>query len=293
MKINLQFCWILWSVLLLGCEKVISIDLPDSEPVLVVNSLFSPDSVWQVRVTASQAIDVSTEPPAVTNATVVILENGIPIDTLVHDSADMYVSARGRKPVADHAYTLRASAPGFADVQGSDMTPRVVIANNLSFQDSVFLTQGEQQYRGEFSFTIHDWPGQRNYYLLDIYTVYHFIWDSTSITQVGQVGFASQDPILDTKTSYGQALFDDATFEGQSHTIKVYFAGIAGHNGSSDTIYARLSVVTEPCFRYLQTMAKYNNAQFDPFAEPVRLYSNMTSGMGVFAGRAGYDMFVP
>ncbi len=275
-------------MLFLGCEKVITIDLPAHEPVLVVNSFFSPDSVWRARVTASQAINGPYGLKEINDATVIILENGMPIDTLVHDSADLYYSIRGRKPVADHAYTLRASAPGYAEVQGSDITPRLVLPTNIVLQDSTSIgTNGE--FQNELSFRIHDWPGQRNYYILDLYQVYHLIlWDSVPITQVNPLNIDVQDPILDPKTNDGQVLFDDETFDGQLRVIKVSIPAYI-----QDTIYARLSIVTETYYRYVQAMGKYRNAQFDFFAEPVRIYSNMTPGMGIFAGRAGYETILP
>lgn len=291
MKIHLHWIGILGLLFWLGCEKAIEIDLPDHEPTIVVNSFFSPDSVWGARITASQAVNAAYGLKEITDATVLILENGIPVDTLVHDSADTYVSLRGRKPVADHSYTLRASAPGYAEVQGSDMTPRLVMPNNIVFQDSAY-PNAAGEYQSEFSFTIHDWAGQHNYYVLDMYKIYYFTrMDNVSATQVHPVNMTAQDLILDAKTSIGQVYFDDATFDGQLRTVKVtvpYFE----HLGN-DTIYARLSVVTETYFRYAQSMAKYRNAQFDLFAEPVRIYSNMTPGMGIFAGRAGYEMILP
>jgi Domain of unknown function (DUF4249) len=291
MKIHLQWIGILGLLFWLGCEKAITIDLPDHEPELVVNSFFSPDSVWRARVTASQAINAPYGLKEITDATVLILENGVPVDTLVHDAADAYVSLRGRKPVADHSYTLRASAPGYPEVQGSDMTPRLVIPNNIAFQDSVQI-DAVGQYQSKFSFTIQDWPGQHNYYILDMYKIYYFTrMDSISVSQVHTVNIEAQDPILDAKTSIGQVFFDDATFDGQLKPVEVAVNSFE-HLGN-DTIYARLSVVSESYYRYAQSMAKYRNAQFDFFAEPVRIYSNMTPGMGIFAGRAGWEMMIP
>jgi Domain of unknown function (DUF4249) len=290
MKLHPLLFGLFGSLLFLSCEKVITLDLPAHEPILVVNSFFSPDSVWRARVTASQAIDAPYGLKEIADASVLILENGVPVDTLVHDSADLYVSTRGRKPVAGHAYTLRASAPGYAEVQGSDIAPRVVIPYNLVFKDSVFV-DAIGTYQSEFSFTIRDWPGQHNYYILDLYKIYTYLWDNRLIRQANPIYVDTQDPLLDTKTSQGQALFDDATFDGQQRLIKVSLP--AAYHQENDTIYARLSVVTEPCFRYVQTMAKYRTASWDIFAEPVRLYSNMTPGMGVFAGRAGYEMILP
>lgn len=289
MKVQMRKTWLLWVLCLLGCEKVITLDLPEHKPQLVVNAMFGPDSVWQAHVTASQDINTPTAAQPVTDATVVIWENGLPIDTLLHDSADLYRSLRGRKPLPDRTYTLRASAPGYAAVQGSDHAPRVVIPTAFAFRDSATLSP-EGQWEGEFSFRFQDWAGEHNYYVLDLYTIIHFYWDNRNITQVNPVYFSSPDPLWDIKSQQGQGFLDDATFDGQMQTVRVHFMG---HQSGQDTVYARLTVLSETSYRYLQTMAKYEEADADPFAEPVRIYSNMTAGMGIFAGRSWYDWMVP
>jgi hypothetical protein len=44
------------------------------------------------------------------------------------------------------------------------------------------------------------------------------------------------------------------------------------------------STVTEAYYRYETTLSDFTSAGINPFVEPVRIYSNMTPGMGIFAG---------
>jgi hypothetical protein len=44
------------SLLVAGCERDVSLDLPRESPKLVVNAFFTPDSLLQVQVSRSQSV---------------------------------------------------------------------------------------------------------------------------------------------------------------------------------------------------------------------------------------------
>jgi hypothetical protein len=280
MKHPLQFVVLLMLLLLLGCEQIIDIDLPQQDPVLVVNASFTPDSVWIVSVSRSQDIQRQGSAIPVTNAQVVILENSVAVDTLTHAINDYYVSATGRSPMAGRSYTIKVSAPGFADVTGSDIAPLPVEPYNITWRDSVSVDPFEGSL-GEFSFTINDPAGAGNFYALTIYQIDTFIELNDTFTYSNTVYPKIQDPVLELDGYTGAVLLQDVTFNGGSRTIKVQ---ISSNNHDNSNMLFRFSTVTESYYRYTKTLSSYYETGFNPFAEPVRIYSNMTPGMGIFAG---------
>ena len=59
-----------------SCEKVIDIDLNDTEQKVVIEgTILRGDTVQQIRVTKTQSFDESTSPPTVDNATVSVTDN--------------------------------------------------------------------------------------------------------------------------------------------------------------------------------------------------------------------------
>lgn len=280
MRKTLNYLALLPLLFLLSCEQIIPIDLPEQAPVLVVNATFTPDSVWQARVTSSQSIQVQDEPKAVTNAMVLILEDGAVIDTLAHVADDLYTSASGLKPLAGRTYTLRATAPGFAETTGSDIAPVAVVPTNIAWRDSVIVSQFGEAY-GEFSFSIDDPAGADNYYVLTVLQIDTFIELPDTYIYVYPVYVQVQDPVLEYDVNSGGILFQDETFDGTRRVIRVQ---INQYEREYGLMFFALSTVSESYYKYVQTLSSYSETAFNPFAEPVRVHSNMTAGMGVFAG---------
>lgn len=286
-NIALLFALSLWFA---RCEQIIEIDLPDQDPVLVINSTFTPDSSFAASVTKSQGIQVSTPPAAVTNATILILEGGNVIDTLRHEVDDVYKAVLGTHPVAGRSYTLRASAPGFADVTGTDVVPAPTTAFDMAWRDSVSYNQYDG-HSGEFSFKITDRPGEKNFYILNIYRLDTLIEFGDTMVYFGPAYVLVQDPILSYDINSNGVLFDDATFDGTTRTIKVQMQ--SDEHASASLLIFGLSTVSESYFLYTKTLTAYTTTGFNPFSEPVLIHSNMTPGMGIFAGYAATFGLVP
>ncbi len=289
MKHPLRYLGLLLLVFALGCDQIIELDLPEQVPVLVVNSLFTPDSTWAVSVTKSQSIQVNDPPTTVTNAVVLIMENGAVIDSLVLSPQAVYVSPTGGKPVAGHVYTVKASAPGYADAIGTDLAPIPVVPYGFIWRDSV-VSDEYGQWRGEFSINIDDPAGTKNFYQLSIYRVDSFLDPLDTIISIYQLYPTVQDPVMTFSYFTGAVLFDDETFDGTRRKLSVQ---LSSQDYDGAFLFFGLSTMSEATYRYKKTYTSYMEVGFNPFAEPVRVYSNMTPGMGVFAGSSTVFDLVP
>src|SRR6185436_1475460 len=103
-----------------SCQTMVELDVPDLPPKLVVNSLFSPDSVWQINISSTIPIfsiahdRLLYKPVPVLrdeNGTVVPLEMGDPENphSGPANSEDWDFQAT-TMPVPGKSYTLQVSA---------------------------------------------------------------------------------------------------------------------------------------------------------------------------------------
>jgi hypothetical protein len=58
------------------------------------------------------------------------------------------------------------------------------------------------------------------------------------------------------------------------------------HQAPSET-FLRLDRVSETYYRYIRARREVNQAEGNPFAEPVFMPTNVRGGFGIFAGRSG------
>ncbi|WP_300665189.1 DUF4249 family protein [Fluviicola sp.] len=70
------FLSLLFLLVISGCQKVINVDLNDTDQKVVVEGvILRGDTIQRVRVTKTQNFDESTNPPAVDNAVVTVIDN--------------------------------------------------------------------------------------------------------------------------------------------------------------------------------------------------------------------------
>jgi hypothetical protein len=83
---------------------------------------------------------------------------------------------------------------------------------------------------------------------------------------------------------FGRALFRDGLFAGTSHEIELDAFYYETGGNAPTTIPVTLSTLSEDYVRYQQTLALQDVTGDNPFAEPVRIHSNVEGGLGAFAG---------
>ena len=107
MKHLFLFLSILALLSLTNCTKEIDFDAQDIAPRIVVNSLFTNDSVWAANISRSVGVLDTTSYTNIDNASVVIYDgNANLVTTLTHQSDGLYTSLSGASPLANESYTI-------------------------------------------------------------------------------------------------------------------------------------------------------------------------------------------
>ncbi len=287
-------------MLFCACETIVDVTPPPHEDRLVAQGFFTPDSLWVVRVTNTVGYSSPEAPGFVDDATVEVWEEGHPRAQLAWADSGTY-AVTGSGPVMDTRYTLRVSAPGYPPVEGSDVLPLPVPVT--AFNETVVHIGDSTVSRRQLTqieITLDDPPDVDNYYGLMVVQA-RWIEDRT----MGQVtplppslfifesddlalGESAFDFLNTEKTFYLEAFFTDGLFNGSTYTLD-FDIQYDTPNPIADVVVRRvlavvLLSVSEDFFRYWKTAGRQALTNENPFAEPLRVHSNMTGGFGVFAG---------
>lgn len=264
-----------------GCQQVVEIEWPEQDPKLVVNLLMDADSAIIAWANRSQGIQDTGDVKAVTDALLILRVDGAIADTLQHDSAGRYISPRGLVAEVGRTYSLEGSAPGLPSTAGSYTMPQAPAILNMNFRDSAYFEPGGY-YQSELTFELEDAPGITNYYTFAVAVTDTFTDFGDTIYSFNMYGPESDDPVIDYDVLGQGSICEDGTFDGTRRTFR-FKIGTESH-ATADRMQLVVGQCSESYFRYSQTMLSYMDASFNPFAEPVRVYSNMTPGMGIIGG---------
>ncbi len=278
-----------------GCELVIDPDLPEHTPRLVVKAFFTPDSRWVAYVGRSIGIleSLPRGERAVAGATVALLSGDQVIDHLTFLRGErVYVSETPLQ--VGKSYSLRVSAPGFATVRATDTVPGPVPTSIVSHR--IEASDPTPDEPGGLAITdfsirlrIQDPPGEKNHYQIRVIAPdrsgkhdLHFSTRDPSIIADNRI----EDPIIDgMEAFFGTApFFKDTLFDGQTHEIELSSVDNVVLASQERLLWVQVLYVSEMYYKHLRSALLHDYTQENPFAEPVRIYSNVENGYGIFAG---------
>lgn len=300
---------------LFGCESFdhpIYINLPKSDPQLVINSLFNPDSLWTVQVSKVQdALEKSGEnadDANITNAKVELFENGTLLEVLPHTANGVYRS-KINKPQLGKSYKVHVSAADFPDAEATSSLPSM--PNTTYISQITRSSPTEQSFRQrKFNAAVtmrwDDPPDVGDGYMLTVFrrkliSFSNSAWTYTTyeegrFTSTSPYLGKSHDPINElTGEDYfwDAAIFQDELFNGQNTEIKLTLGGYTqftrltqGTTIQTDKIkqVVMLAHLSNAMRRYESTTQQQTNYGDTPFTEPTEIYSNIQGGKGIFAG---------
>ncbi len=255
-------------LLLVNCEMIVDVDLPAYKPVLVVNSFFSPETEWIVRVNHSKAIlDTSAIQP-IENARVEISSGGMAW-RLSRNFDGYYYSISALLPLTGKKYTVHVSAPGYESVSASSIVPAVVPIESIATR-RFRKAFGADELEIAVNFT--DPPEESNYYQL--------VLSSQEIMSIDAKYYEYESDDLVFRRGWG-TVFTDDLFSGKSYSLKIR---LRRWSITGTTLWVNLVSITPEYYKYFKSYHQFENQYENPFAEPVFVYNNITNGLGVFAG---------
>lgn len=278
-----------------GCELIIEPDLPDHTPRLVIKAFFTPDRGWAASVSRSAGI-LDPSPGSerlVTAANVELLSDGRVIDRLPFLQGERVYASE--KPLqAGRSYSLRVSAPGFETVHASDILPEMIPTSVVSYH--LETSDSDHGELGVIEITdlliklqIQDPPDEENWYQIRVIAPdrrgrydKHFSTRDASIVTDNRI----EDPVLEGVEPFvgTEPFFKDVLFDGESHEIELSLTHFEIESSQERKIWLQIRHISEVYYRHLRSALLQKTTDDNPFAEPVRIYSNIENGYGIFAG---------
>lgn len=258
---------------------MIDIELPATDPKIVVNSFFTENSRIKVHISKSIGI-LENIIPECTDATVILRQNNIIIDTMHFESGYYYshIIAETNKN-----YALEIIVPGMETVSCEDIIPKKTILQDCVCTDSVLIDE-DGFIINELKLDFEDISGP------DFYEVELTAETIVNEYEMGLWFMKNSDPIItstglldyDPKT----LIFSDKMFDGKSCSVKVYYAIQSGE--PDYRLKVNFRSVSESYYKYKEKQFAYlfslDSDIFSGMSEPINLYSNITGGYGIFAG---------
>jgi hypothetical protein len=267
-------------ILLAACQRESRIDIPYDGDKIVVNSLIQPDSLIYIRVTQSKPVKeyVNLQFPQLSNATVVLEENGIqlPAPQWMEIGGKGYYVSQGVAS-AGKKYTVSVAYSGLTSVSAADSTP--------SLPD---IKEGiAQKASNRVRFILKDNGAEKNYYRIRVYN---------AAVVAGVISPLRQDTVnfrLDPSYNnnfidmIGDAYYSEVLLSDERINDKeVAFVLQTSKEVTAKYMIVEVSNLTNGAYKYLDATYRQrighdaSGISFDPTA----IYSNVENGYGIIAG---------
>ncbi|HEY5825753.1 MAG TPA: DUF4249 domain-containing protein [Cyclobacteriaceae bacterium] len=271
---------------LVTCSTVEDVDIGLDKPKLVVNSLFSVDSVWRVRVT--NTVNIVDNPMGhgffqnIQDAVITLYdENNLLIEKLELKPDQNYTTSyRSKKyPEQGKRYTIHVDVNNQPTLKATSSVPERVSIKSVSVDSSQVDSKGEMI----LDLTFNDPSGIENFYLVKIIEEGYYVRNNDTLRSLNNVYFNPVDPVYQENISSHGAFLNDHLFEGKELNFKLSL-----RQNYSTAIKKKRKVIlftlTSTYYQYVISHELQRNSTDDPLAQPALIFSNVENGLGIFAG---------
>lgn len=279
----------LMALTVVSCRKEIKYKGDSEDPLVVVNSIMEADSVIKIHVEQSRFFldpQFSSSDYWITNATVTltVVSSGQVYTQTSSDAEGNYVFPITAQ--AGESYAVSVSHPDFKTVTSTTAIPAAVTITTVdtsSYQD----VNGQNIMRALVKW--NDAPG-KDFYVLEasikeMSTGNIYIDQPVGSLDPGMDALTSTEPGDESSYSYFTNLFfTDEFFDGQNKTLDVRVSQAFATLDNDHRLQIHLYRCTEETYKYLISVRKFQYADGDIFSEPVKVFSNIKNGYGIFGG---------
>lgn len=289
----MRYGWLLFGLLLLGCEKEIHIEVPDKEGKVVVYAFIYPDSAIRLHLSESVSITSPDLYSYVESARIGLKVNG----QLMLDQAFPANTVNGEWDSVDYNYgdsvVVEVAIAGKELVRSRTKVPEKVAIAALDTVTEVRSTgNGVEKAFLRFALRFKDDGLRTNYYQV---AVVRDAWDYDGVRHTTTLELLQEDPVFIFHEEAGgisswfdfRGLFSDVLINGQDYTVS-FLAEKSDYLMAYDEQRVRLTVYlyhhTYDYFEYLKTTIWAKGADNFPVFDPVRIHSNVDRGIGLVSG---------
>lgn len=285
-------------LLVCGCEKSITINLPAEPQKLVLNAVVPRGQPIYAHLTrtlsnaeSGKGLNVS-----VTGAQLVLYVDGQAADTLEYESDGFYLSEV--EATAGHRYRLKVTHPSYPGVEAETDAPAQIPLQTPVITRNARTTSnnGDQDL---LQLRFRDPAGTGNHYIIQVLGGYNmnvqsldfYSWDNCiNIADPSfESPYSSEFPGEETCLPSRSLLLRDGLFDGQEKEVRLFASTYtlrphAGPGGIDSTYpVVRMYHVTPEFYRFVKSYRSAQDASGNPFVEPFNIAGNVKGGYGVFS----------
>lgn len=291
------FSIILFMLVISACEKIEKIEnFPKTPSKIALNCLMVPDSGITVTIYKSLSILDNAPNKVLDKAKLEIYKDGNLMSTLAAANLSTNYYFNDLKPEPGHSYKLVASMNGYATVSAVADIPVAAEIKKLSttvYDTSSFSWNELERYyysKGKLLFEAKDEAGKPNYYKLSMFKLEYYY----SLNEMGDTleTFVYRNPLQQYYNEATHPLvefkeeasyyFSDQFVDGKVFSIELPI----NYNGLTPgtNIIVEFTTLSREYYLFKQSLIKFNESQNNPFSEPIKVYTNVENGYGIFAG---------
>ncbi|MCE3294820.1 MAG: hypothetical protein K0R65_534 [Crocinitomicaceae bacterium] len=282
MKTNRCFGILLGFAFLFSCQKELEFKGEGKDPLLVVNAIEQNDSTFKVYLERTTFFlsnegeeSKYIETGAIMKVTNVSTGEVFTMNQSTYDNVYEFpfVTAPGTR------YKIEVSHAEYPSVSSEITTvPNVTLT---SVDTSGFSKDGSLHKRAVLKWND---PAGENYYMLRLFyadPLYDYFYQMTFQSNDEVTSGQGADPLSSDKPTFDDLLFTDELFDGEQKQLEIEFMTYKGMTPAEDPIYTyRLITMNKETYLYYRSVLM--GQEDSPFIEPVKVYSNIEGGFGIF-----------
>lgn len=297
MKNSIYIALIFIGALLSSCDltQEVTIDLPDYESEVTVESYLQPGLPFSVVLTKSVSffdelqliyVEGATVTVSYNNQTDTLTELTIPLNTpglellldtallrdfqnFLGDGITIYGSLAPVPPLYNTPFTLKVTTE-----DGEELSATTFIPSPVTFEEPVIRFDDENE-RALLLTQFQDDGARANFYRRIL---------EKREQQINENEDGSVDTVW-VSDELQDFLVDDELNNGELQTFGTAFDFVRG-----DTIIQTIFSVTEEYFDFITTRDAALGASLSPFGQPAQLKSNIQGGQGIFTGQSRSEL---
>jgi len=294
-KFTIPFVFTLGGLLWSGCEKNITLNIPEAEQQLVVEGYIYENSFPYVFLTKSSPffseLDSATLQKYVVRGAKVIISDGLTTDTMAEfDSmfVHLYYSLN-MTGVVGRSYSLRIES------EGKVVTASTYLPPAIALDSTWWKPDGNKDSLGFAWAHLTDPDTLGNYYRWFAKRISHYTYGDHTGEQKDSIFIAPLGSTFEDRFINGKS-FDFAYNRGQLANSEKADDGDSDERGyfkKGDTIVVKWCTYDQANYRFWRDAEQQIQSNGNPFSNPSPIFGNIDGGLGIFGGYGvSYDTII-
>ncbi len=274
-------------VILISCEKEIEFKGDSVQDLIVVNGVLEKDSVIQISLSVtkpSMGPDYFGQNQYLKSPANLILTDNTTGETFMSTMNSLSYYSFGTTAKSDHSYSINISHPDYLTASATTSIPQ-----GVSIIDWDTSTINVSDYSSEKKLNL-SWmdTGEENFYFVELFSI-DTVYNQKNLLYI--YSYKINEGTMNDGSS--MLILKDDLFNNSLCQLSIKFNPDYYYDQNwvkldEKSYKVVLHKVSKEVYNYYKSVSKIN---IGPFSEPVKVYTNILNGLGVFGGKSSTTLF--